>query len=294
MKAKLLMSERLLVCQPSLARALGSHTLAIVLQQVHYLSERRQTSVERDGHLWVSLSQAEWADEVCLSRDQVYRVFKRLADAGLIVCGSDGAGSKGLVRVDYDAVDALVDTPLADTEPDDNLRGIAQVPARNRATTCADSRRSSSLIEGEERERLQKQPQQPSDAPLHERMEAAADHPIQGPTARSLHDAINLARAEAGMSVQRQPKPGTAGHDWLVAMAPRFADVIDVLSRVAEFRSDLGTPSWLLKSLSSPWGAFSESGDLHYDAAVRWLLTADDTPVAPPSRQWGDDVEPLL
>ena len=59
---KLLIDERPLVVQPSLVRLLGSIERAIVLQQIHLLSQQSEEADEQENR-WTCGTQTEWCDE---------------------------------------------------------------------------------------------------------------------------------------------------------------------------------------------------------------------------------------
>lgn len=86
-QSKLLINESPILFQPSLAAVLGDANLAIIIQQVHYWSER--SSKEIDGHKWVYNSIADWHKQFpWLSVDTVKRGFNKLEEKGLLISGN--------------------------------------------------------------------------------------------------------------------------------------------------------------------------------------------------------------
>ncbi|MBB1080212.1 DnaD domain protein [Limosilactobacillus sp. STM2_1] len=106
--SKLLIDERPLQCQPSLAVALGSADEAIVFQQLHYWLQRT-TRVQSDGNKWVYNSMAEWLKQFpwIKSRSTLSRYFDDLEKRGLIITGNFNKAKFDKTkwyRIDYQAL----------------------------------------------------------------------------------------------------------------------------------------------------------------------------------------------
>lgn len=106
--SKLLIDERPLQCQPSLAMLLGSADEAIVFQQIHYWL-KRTNNVQEDGHNWVYNSMADWLKQFpwIKTRARLTRYFDDLEDRGLIITGNFNKAKFDKTkwyRIDYDAL----------------------------------------------------------------------------------------------------------------------------------------------------------------------------------------------
>ncbi len=102
--SSLLIAETPLQVLPTLACRIGLYE-AIVLQQVHYLSLRAKPDA------WVQKSLAEWVQVFdFIPKRSLERAFSRLREQGLLISEViPGGGRRTRMRVDYDAMDALVD-----------------------------------------------------------------------------------------------------------------------------------------------------------------------------------------
>lgn len=106
--SKLLINEQPLLCQPSLAVALGSADEAIVLQQLHYWLSRT-TKVQSDGNVWVYNSISDWLKQFpwIKTRSRLARYFDDLEEKGLIITGDFNKAKFDKTkwyRIDYDAL----------------------------------------------------------------------------------------------------------------------------------------------------------------------------------------------
>ena len=106
--SKLLIDEQPLLCQPSLAVALGSADEAIVLQQLHYWLSRT-TKVQSDGNIWVYNSMSEWLKQFpwIKTRSRLTRYFDDLEEKGLIITGDFNKAKFDKTkwyRIDYDGL----------------------------------------------------------------------------------------------------------------------------------------------------------------------------------------------
>lgn len=110
--SKLLINEHPLQVLPSLAVAIGLNE-AIVLQQVHYWLSRSQHVI--DGRPWFYKSLQEWQREFPFWSEKTIRTaIKALRDRGLLLAehkGSDPRDRTLWYSIDYDALDALPDSP---------------------------------------------------------------------------------------------------------------------------------------------------------------------------------------
>lgn len=109
--SKLLIDERPLQVQPSLAKALGSADEAIVFQQLHYWLQRA-TRVQSDGNKWIYNSMADWLKQFpwIRSRSTLSRYFDDLEKRGLIITGNFNKAKFDKTkwyRIDYDALSDL-------------------------------------------------------------------------------------------------------------------------------------------------------------------------------------------
>lgn len=106
--SKLLIDERPLQCQPSLAMLLGSADEAIVFQQIHYWL-KRTNNVQEDGHNWVYNSMTDWLKQFpwIKTRARLTRYFDDLEKRGLIITGNFNKAKFDKTkwyRIDYDAL----------------------------------------------------------------------------------------------------------------------------------------------------------------------------------------------
>lgn len=106
--SKLLIDERPLQCQPSLAMLLGSADEAIVFQQIHYWL-KRTNNVQEDGHNWVYNSMTDWLKQFpwIKTRARLTRYFDDLEKRGLIITGNFNKAKFDKTkwyRIDYDTL----------------------------------------------------------------------------------------------------------------------------------------------------------------------------------------------
>ncbi|MDM8243608.1 conserved phage C-terminal domain-containing protein [Limosilactobacillus vaginalis] len=107
--SKLLLDERPLQVQASLAKALGSLDQAVILQQLHYWLQR--SNLVRENHRWVYNSMAEWNKQFpWMKRKTLSDKFKKLEKKGLIITGNYNKAAFDKTkwyRIDYDAFSHL-------------------------------------------------------------------------------------------------------------------------------------------------------------------------------------------
>ena len=85
--SKLLLDERPLQVQASLAKALGDLDKAVILQQLHYWLQR--SNLIRDDHRWVYNSMADWNKQFpWITRKTSTNKFNDLEKRGLIITGN--------------------------------------------------------------------------------------------------------------------------------------------------------------------------------------------------------------
>jgi uncharacterized phage protein (TIGR02220 family) len=107
--SKLLLDERPLQVQASLAKALGDLDKAVILQQLHYWLQR--SNLIRDDHRWVYNSMAEWNKQFpWITRKTLTNKFNDLEKRGLIITGNYNKAAFDKTkwyRIDYDAFSHL-------------------------------------------------------------------------------------------------------------------------------------------------------------------------------------------
>jgi len=107
--SSLLFNERPLVLQPRLAFLLGGSDDAIVLQQVHYWTQKNINI--RDGYSWVYNSMKEWHKQFYwISESSVKRIFTKLEKKGILITGNYNKAKFDKTkwyRIDYDALDEM-------------------------------------------------------------------------------------------------------------------------------------------------------------------------------------------
>lgn len=116
--SKLLIDERPLTVQPSLAAALGSLDEATVLQQIHYWLTR--SSNVRDGKKWIYNTMTDWMKQFpwIKSRKTLSGYFDDLEKRGLIVTGNFNKSKFDRTKwysIDYQAL-AEFEQSLSQTE----------------------------------------------------------------------------------------------------------------------------------------------------------------------------------
>lgn len=105
----LLFDERPLVLQPRLAFLLGGSDEAIILQQVHYWTQKKLNI--RDGYSWVYNSMKEWHKQFYwISESKVKRIFTKLEKTGVLITGNYNKAKFDKTkwyRIDYGALDEM-------------------------------------------------------------------------------------------------------------------------------------------------------------------------------------------
>ncbi|MCC4385967.1 conserved phage C-terminal domain-containing protein [Limosilactobacillus reuteri] len=106
---KLLLDERPLQVQASLAKALKSLDEAVIIQQLHYWLQR--SNLVRENHRWVYNSMADWNKQFpWLTRKTLTNKFNDLEKRGLIITGNYNKAAFDKTkwyRIDYDAFSHL-------------------------------------------------------------------------------------------------------------------------------------------------------------------------------------------
>lgn len=115
-----------------LARLVGLNE-AIVLQQVHYLCWPRKNDTNlRDGKYWVYKSYPDWNKEFpWWGETTIKTTFRNLEKKGLLVSGvfnKKGMDRTKWYRVNYDALEALRDTPSDGIHPMDEAKSDRPIP----------------------------------------------------------------------------------------------------------------------------------------------------------------------
>lgn len=114
----LLINEPPLQVLPSLAVKVGLNE-AIVLQQVHYWTER--SKVEIEGHLWVYNTIQQWREQFPFwSDDTIGRALKSLRESGLVIAArlsKDPFNKTLYYRIDYRNLQASEDAGCAASMP---------------------------------------------------------------------------------------------------------------------------------------------------------------------------------
>lgn len=135
--SKLLIDERPLQCQPSLAAALGSSDEAIVFQQLHYWLQRSK-QVQEDGHKWVYNSMEDWLKQFpwIKSRSTLSRYFNDLEKRGLVITGNFNKAKFDKTkwyRIDYDALSDLEQRLYKNesTSDQESVNGVYKNGTRN-------------------------------------------------------------------------------------------------------------------------------------------------------------------
>lgn len=107
--SNLLFDERPLVLQPRLAFLLGGSDEAIILQQVHYWTQKNMNI--RDGFSWVYNSMKEWHKQFYwISESSVKRIFTKLEKLGVLITGNYNKAKFDKTkwyRIDYNALDEM-------------------------------------------------------------------------------------------------------------------------------------------------------------------------------------------
>ncbi|WP_225415853.1 conserved phage C-terminal domain-containing protein [Limosilactobacillus reuteri] len=107
--SKLLLDERPLQVQASLAKALKSLDEAVIIQQLHYWLQR--SNLVRENHRWVYNSMADWNEQFpWLTRKTLTNKFNDLEKRGLIITGNYNKAAFDKTkwyRIDYDAFSHL-------------------------------------------------------------------------------------------------------------------------------------------------------------------------------------------
>lgn len=107
--SNLLFDERPLVIQPGLAFILGGSDEAIILQQIHYWTQKNMNI--RDGYSWVYNSLKAWHKQFYwISESSVKRIFTKLEKMGVLITGNYNKAKFDKTkwyRIDYGALDEL-------------------------------------------------------------------------------------------------------------------------------------------------------------------------------------------
>lgn len=107
--SSLLFNERPLIVQPKLAYILGGTDEALVLQQVHYWTQKNM-NIE-DGHSWVYNSTKGWQKQFYwFSESKVKRIFRKLEKLGVLITGNYNKtkfDKTKWYRIDYSTLDDL-------------------------------------------------------------------------------------------------------------------------------------------------------------------------------------------
>lgn len=107
--SNLLFDERPLVVQPRLAFLLGGSDEAIILQQVHYWTQKNMNI--KDGYSWVYNSMKEWHKQFYwISESSVKRIFTKLEKKGVLITGNYNKAKFDKTkwyRIDYGALDEM-------------------------------------------------------------------------------------------------------------------------------------------------------------------------------------------
>lgn len=107
--SNLLFDERPLVLQPRLAFLLGGSDEAIILQQVHYWTQKNMNI--RDGYSWVYNSMKDWHKQFYwISESSVKRIFAKLEKKGVLITGNYNKAKFDKTkwyRIDYAALDEM-------------------------------------------------------------------------------------------------------------------------------------------------------------------------------------------
>lgn len=107
--SNLLFDERPLVLQPRLAFLLGGSDEAIILQQVHYWTQKNMNI--RDGYSWVYNSMKDWHKQFYwISESSVKRIFTKLEKKGVLITGNYNKAKFDKTkwyRIDYGALDEM-------------------------------------------------------------------------------------------------------------------------------------------------------------------------------------------
>jgi len=101
--SRLLTAESPLVLLPSLASEFGIAE-AIILQQIHYMSQQTDKGITRNGHKWVYNTLEDWHNKLsCWSIATVERTITKLKKLGIILV--DRLGKKKSDRTNYYRID---------------------------------------------------------------------------------------------------------------------------------------------------------------------------------------------
>lgn len=107
--SNLLFDEQPLVLQPRLAFLLGGSDEAIILQQVHYWTQKNMNI--RDGYSWVYNSMKDWHKQFYwISESSVKRIFTKLEKKGVLITGNYNKAKFDKTkwyRIDYAALDEM-------------------------------------------------------------------------------------------------------------------------------------------------------------------------------------------
>lgn len=119
---KLLLDERPLIVNPSLAEAIGLNE-AIVLQQIHFWVKKNTEEKRniRDGKAWTHNSYAKWQED-CFpfwSEVTIRRTFKSLEKMGILEAeqfGSDDWDQQKWYTIDYEKMDTVLKEKMVEAK----------------------------------------------------------------------------------------------------------------------------------------------------------------------------------
>ena len=151
--SKLLINERPLVVQPSLAKAIGLNE-AIVLQQIQYWISNEKVGVWKDGYKWVHNSYPEWAKNFPFwSESGVKKIILRLESMGLLISDQFAPNPYDhtkAYRINEEELDLILGREVRRPGSDDTPDSTPEVRSLHRLlpeTTNTGDRQSSSVPE---------------------------------------------------------------------------------------------------------------------------------------------------
>lgn len=115
MKNNLLIEEPPLQVLPSLANLIGLNE-AIILQQVHYWLNNKNSGVERNGYKWVYNSYKDWKNNFPFwSERTIQRAITNLENMGILISTQNSSyNRKKYYRIDYDKMSSSMTTKWHD------------------------------------------------------------------------------------------------------------------------------------------------------------------------------------
>jgi hypothetical protein len=115
--SNLLINEPPLQVLPSLAVKLGLNA-ALILQQLHYWMNNKNTGIEINGYKWIYNSYAEWRDNFpFFSEKTIQRTFTRLENLGIVISeqlNKQNYDHRKYYRIDYDRLSQVSVTDCTD------------------------------------------------------------------------------------------------------------------------------------------------------------------------------------